>query len=63
MIGAVCALLSAHGQLAVCVTCQRPLPGLDAQLRMAPSPRLGWDPLKFPEGAADGAALLLVYPA
>jgi 8-oxo-dGTP pyrophosphatase MutT (NUDIX family) len=40
----------------------RPLPGLDAQLRMAPEPRLGWDPLKFPEGARDGAALLLVYP-
>lgn len=29
---------------------------------MAPSPRVGWDPLKFPEGARDGAALLLVYP-
>jgi 8-oxo-dGTP pyrophosphatase MutT (NUDIX family) len=41
---------------------RRPLPGLDAQLRMAPSPRLGWDPLKFPEGATDGAALVLVYP-
>lgn len=41
---------------------RRPLPGLDAQLRMAPSPRLNWDPLKFPEGAKDGAALLLVYP-
>lgn len=40
----------------------RPLPGLDAQLRMAPSPRVGWDPLKFPEGTRDGAALLLVYP-
>lgn len=40
----------------------RPLPGLDAQLRMAPSPRVGWDPLKFPEGARDCAALLLVYP-
>lgn len=40
----------------------RPLPGLDAQLRMAPNPRVGWDPLKFPEGARDGAALLLVYP-
>ena len=40
----------------------RPLPGLDAQLTMAPSPRLGWDPLKFPAGATDGAALLLVYP-
>ncbi|HUQ87535.1 MAG TPA: CoA pyrophosphatase [Vicinamibacterales bacterium] len=41
---------------------RRPLPGLEAQLRMAPWPRLGWDPLKFPEGAQDGAALLLVYP-
>jgi 8-oxo-dGTP pyrophosphatase MutT (NUDIX family) len=40
----------------------RPLPGLDAQLKMAPSPRVGWDPFKFPEGARDGAALLLVYP-
>jgi len=40
----------------------KPLPGLDAQLRMSPEPRLGWDPLKFPEGARDGAALLLVYP-
>jgi len=29
---------------------------------MAPEPRLGWDPLRFPEGARDGAALLLVYP-
>jgi len=29
---------------------------------MAPEPRLGWDPLKFPEGARDGAALLLLYP-
>ena len=40
----------------------RPVPGLDAQLKMAPSPRVGWDPLKFPEGARNGAALLLVYP-
>jgi len=39
-----------------------PLPGLAAQLRMAPEPRFGWDPLKFPEGTSDGAALLLVYP-
>jgi 8-oxo-dGTP pyrophosphatase MutT (NUDIX family) len=29
---------------------------------MSPEPRLGWDPLKFPEGARDGAALLLIYP-
>ena len=28
---------------------------------MAPSPRLGWDPLEFPEGARAGAALVLVY--
>jgi 8-oxo-dGTP pyrophosphatase MutT (NUDIX family) len=41
----------------------RPLPGLEAQLRLAPAPRIGWDPLKFPDGAHDGAALLLVYPA
>ena len=40
----------------------RPLPGLEAQLRMAPKPRAGWDPLKFPEDARAGAALLLVYP-
>ena len=30
---------------------------------MAPSPRIGWDPLRFPDGATNGAALLLVYPA
>lgn len=30
---------------------------------MSPEPRLGWDPLKFPEGARDAAALLLVYPS
>jgi 8-oxo-dGTP pyrophosphatase MutT (NUDIX family) len=29
---------------------------------MAPSPRVGWDPLKVPEGTRDGAALLLIYP-
>jgi 8-oxo-dGTP pyrophosphatase MutT (NUDIX family) len=40
----------------------QPLPGLEAQLRMAPTPRVGWDPLKFPEGTRYGAALLLVYP-
>ena len=40
----------------------RPLPGLDAQLRMAPTPRVGWDPLKVPVGTRDGAALVLVYP-
>jgi 8-oxo-dGTP pyrophosphatase MutT (NUDIX family) len=40
----------------------KPLPGLEAQLRMAPNPRSGWDPLKFPDDARAGAALLLVYP-
>ena len=40
----------------------QPLPGLNAQLRLAPNPRTGWDPLKFPEGARAAAALLLVYP-
>lgn len=38
-----------------------PLPGLDAQLRMAPQPRVGWDPLRHPEGLRPAAALLLVY--
>lgn len=40
----------------------RPLPGLEAQLRMAPRPRVGWDPLTIPKGTRDGAALLLIYP-
>ena len=40
----------------------QPLPGLEAQLRMAPNPRVGWDPLTVPDGTRDGAALLLVYP-
>lgn len=40
----------------------QPLPGLTAQLRLAPNPRTGWDPLKFPDGARAAAALVLVYP-
>lgn len=40
----------------------RPLPGVDAQLKMAPRPRIGWDPHHFPDGLREGAALLLVYP-
>lgn len=40
----------------------RGLPGVEAQLRMAPRPRVGWDPYHFPEGLREGAALLLVYP-
>lgn len=37
-----------------------PLPGVDAQLRMAPHPRAGWNPADFPDGLRDGAALVLV---
>jgi 8-oxo-dGTP pyrophosphatase MutT (NUDIX family) len=40
----------------------RPLPGVEAQLRMAPRPRVGWDPHRFPDGLREGAALLLIYP-
>jgi 8-oxo-dGTP pyrophosphatase MutT (NUDIX family) len=39
-----------------------PLPGLTAQLRLAPSPRVGWDPDRVPGGLRDAAALVLVYP-
>lgn len=39
-----------------------PLPGLDAQLRMAPRPRPGWDPHTVPAGTRDAAGLLLLYP-
>lgn len=39
-----------------------PLPGLEAQLRMAPQPRVGWDPENPPAGLRDAAALVLVYP-
>lgn len=38
------------------------LPGLDAQLTMAPRPRPGWDPTAYPPGLRDAAALVLVYP-
>jgi 8-oxo-dGTP pyrophosphatase MutT (NUDIX family) len=37
-----------------------PLPGLDAQLRMAPNPRPNWDPQASPLRAAAG--LVLLYP-
>lgn len=40
----------------------RGLPGLTAQLRLAPMPRVGWDPHQVPAGLRDAAALLLVYP-
>jgi len=38
------------------------LPGLDAQLRLAPRPRVGWDPHHVPTGLRDAAALVLIYP-
>jgi 8-oxo-dGTP pyrophosphatase MutT (NUDIX family) len=38
------------------------LPGLAAQLQMAPRPRIGWDPESPPVGLRDAAALVLVYP-
>ena len=41
----------------------RPLPGLAAQLPMAPNPRANWDPTTIPDTLTDGAALLLVYQA
>lgn len=38
------------------------LPGTEAQLRMAPRPRPGWDPGEIPDDCRAGAGLLLVYP-
>ena len=39
------------------------LPGLEAQLRFAPTPpRSGWRPGEFPSDARPAAALLLLYP-
>ena len=38
------------------------LPGVDAQLRFAPTPRPGWKPGVFPADARTAAALLLLYP-
>jgi 8-oxo-dGTP pyrophosphatase MutT (NUDIX family) len=38
------------------------LPGIDAQLRMAPQPRGGWKPGFAPDVAKPAAALLLIFP-
>ena len=38
------------------------MPGLGAQLRLAPEPRVGWDPHRVPEGLRAAAALVLIYP-
>lgn len=39
-----------------------PLPGIDAQRRMAPRPRRDWRPGEIPAHVRDAAAVLLVYP-
>ena len=46
----------------ICSALQAPLPGLEAQLRLAPRPRVGWDPYQVPDGLRDAAALVLLYP-
>ncbi|MCX6552287.1 MAG: CoA pyrophosphatase [Acidobacteria bacterium] len=38
------------------------LPGLPAQMAMAPQPRHGWKPGFAPEGSRPAAALLVLYP-
>ena len=40
----------------------RPLPGTEAQLRMAPRPRVGWRPGEWPPESRHGGGLLLLYP-
>ena len=39
------------------------LPGMEAQMRMAPVPRPGWLPGRSPEASRPAAALLLLFPA
>lgn len=38
------------------------LPGVEAQMRFAPAPRVGWKAGVFPEDSRIAAALLLLYP-
>ncbi len=40
-----------------------PLPGVEAQLRLAPTPRPGWLPGRGPSEARAAAALLLLFPS
>lgn len=40
----------------------RPLPGVQAQIRLSPEPRYGWVPGHLPATARPGAGLLLLYP-
>lgn len=39
-----------------------PLPGVEAQRRMAPTPRPGWQPSRPAEQARDAAGLVLLFP-
>jgi 8-oxo-dGTP pyrophosphatase MutT (NUDIX family) len=39
-----------------------PLPGVEAQRRMAPTPRPGWRPGRSPDESRDAAGLLLLFP-
>ena len=39
-----------------------PLPGVDAQRRMAPTPRPGWRPGRSPGESRDAAGLVLLFP-
>ncbi len=39
-----------------------PLPGVEAQRRLSPEPREGWDPGYVPEDARPAAGLVLLYP-
>jgi 8-oxo-dGTP pyrophosphatase MutT (NUDIX family) len=50
-----------HVVSAVC-TGMSQLPGIEAQLRMAPQPRGGWKPGFAPDLAKPAAALLLLFP-
>jgi 8-oxo-dGTP pyrophosphatase MutT (NUDIX family) len=45
------------------LTLAGPLPGVDAQMRMAPIPRPGWLPGRSPDESRPAAALLLLFPA
>jgi len=41
----------------------RPLPGVKAQIKMAPQPRPGWDPnFPIPPNCREGGVLILLYP-
>jgi len=40
-----------------------PLPGVDAQLLLAPRPRYGWEPGLLPQGLRRAGVLLLLYPS